>query len=90
MASFPSFAVKRKLSSEGGGYPHWVKGGQEIVYPTLDGTLMDVKIRTGTTIEASIPKPLFKGRGAPCGPGRSRNARCRTWARQRCMRSGSS
>jgi hypothetical protein len=60
VASFPFFAVKRKVSTNTGMYPVWAKGGKEILYRTLDGTMMSVEIRTGAAIEAGIPKPLFK------------------------------
>ncbi|MGO9259372.1 MAG: hypothetical protein ACLQU1_24115 [Bryobacteraceae bacterium] len=60
VASFPSFAVKRKVSTGGALYPVWANGGKEIFYRANDGTMMEVEVRTGSTIEAGIPKPLFK------------------------------
>ena len=32
----------------------------EIFYRAIDGTLMDVEVHLGATIEARVPKPLFK------------------------------
>jgi Tol biopolymer transport system component/predicted Ser/Thr protein kinase len=60
VASFPSFGEKRKVSSGGGRGPRWAKDGKEIFYRASDGFLMDVEIRAGSTIEASVPKPLFQ------------------------------
>ncbi len=60
VASFPSFAVKRKVSSGGGNFPVWAKGGKEIFYRSNDGSMMQAEVQTGANIEASIPKPLFQ------------------------------
>jgi Tol biopolymer transport system component len=65
VASFPSFAIKRKVSASGGFYPVWAKGGKEIFYRATDGMLMSAEIRTGSKLtgsklEAATPKPLFK------------------------------
>jgi Tol biopolymer transport system component len=67
VASFPSFAIKRKISSGGAMFPVWPKGGgKEIFYRSNDGWMMSAEIHTGANIEASIPKPLFRfGRGRP-------------------------
>jgi Tol biopolymer transport system component/predicted Ser/Thr protein kinase len=65
VASFPSFAAKRKISNGGARSPVWAKSGKEIFYRADNGTLMNAEIRTGSKIEAGIPKPLFKhGTGA--------------------------
>jgi Tol biopolymer transport system component len=60
VAAFPSFSVKRLLSTGGGGFPIWEQGGKELFCQASDGTLMDVDIRLGANIEAGIPKPLFQ------------------------------
>jgi hypothetical protein len=60
VAAFPSFAVKRKLSIGGGLYPAWSRDGMEIFYRAIGGTMMDVEVHLGATIEASVAKPLFK------------------------------
>ena len=60
VASFPSFAVKRKVSTNGGMYPVWGNGGKEIFYRSADGVMMNAEIRTGTVVEAGVPRPLFK------------------------------
>jgi eukaryotic-like serine/threonine-protein kinase len=59
-ASFPSFAIKRKVSSVDGYFPVWAKGGKEIFYRSNEGWMMSVAIRAGAGIEAGVPKPLFK------------------------------
>jgi hypothetical protein len=60
VAAFPSFAVKRKLSIGGGLYPAWSRDGMEIFYRAIDGNMMDVEVHLEATIEASVPKLLFK------------------------------
>jgi len=66
-ASFPTFAAKRKISSNGGRYPVWAKGGKEILYLAADGTLMSAEIRTGSNLAAGTPKLLFKPSGSDVG-----------------------
>jgi eukaryotic-like serine/threonine-protein kinase len=63
IASFPSFAIKHKVSSEGGSFPVWAKGSRELFYRSNDGHIMNAEIHTGAAIESSIPKPLFKFAG---------------------------
>jgi eukaryotic-like serine/threonine-protein kinase len=59
-ASFPSFEVKRKISSGHGYDPAWNPNGRELFYRSEDGALMSVDIRaSGSTLEAGIPKALF-------------------------------
>jgi Tol biopolymer transport system component len=60
VASFPSFAVKRKISTSGGGNPVWTKGGKEMLFSSAEQSLMSVEVHLGSTIEASIPPPLFR------------------------------
>jgi hypothetical protein len=57
---FPSFAVKGKVSTNGGAYPAWPRGSKEIFYRAPDGMLMSAEIRTGPNLVAGTPKPLFK------------------------------
>jgi Tol biopolymer transport system component len=63
VASFPSFAVKRKVSTSGGHVPVWAKSGKEIFYRAVDGTLMSAEIRTAPNLVAGTPKTLFKDEG---------------------------
>lgn len=67
VASFPTFAPKRRISSSGGRHPLWAKGGKEIVYVTGDGTLMSAEIRTVSNLVAGTPKVLFKSTGFDFG-----------------------
>jgi Tol biopolymer transport system component len=60
VASFPSFAEKRQISSGGGTTPFWRKDGREIFYVSAERRLMSADISAGPTIEVGIPKPLFE------------------------------
>jgi serine/threonine protein kinase len=68
VASFPAFAAKRKISSSGGSYPVWAKGGKEILYRAADGALTSAEIRTGSNLVAGTPRLLFKPAGSDLGP----------------------
>ena len=57
--SFPASGRKVPVSTKGGRRPIWRSDGKEIFYITLDGKLMGVDIKTGSTIEAGVPKALF-------------------------------
>src|SRR4029453_681491 len=57
--SFPSFGVKRQISSGGGSVPLWRKDGKELFFREPPGTLMSAEIRTGPKIEATVPRRLF-------------------------------
>ena len=59
VASFPSFGVKRQISSGGGSVPRWTKDGRELFFREPPGTLMRAEIRTGPKIEATVPRRLF-------------------------------
>jgi Tol biopolymer transport system component len=59
VASFPSFGVKRQISSGGGSVPLWRKDGKELFFREPPGTLMSAEIRTGPKIEATVPRRLF-------------------------------
>jgi hypothetical protein len=59
VASFPSFGVKRQISSGGGDVPRWTKDGRELFFREPPGTLMSAEIRTGPKIEATVPRRLF-------------------------------
>jgi Tol biopolymer transport system component len=59
VAAFPSFAEKRQVSSAGGVLPSWRKDGKEIFFQA-DFTLMSAEIKTGSRIEAGVPRPLFR------------------------------
>jgi len=48
-----------QISSTPGAFPHWTRGGRELVYEGLDGRMMSVDIDTKGTFRAGTPKPLF-------------------------------
>ena len=58
--------AKRQISSGGAGQPIWRADGREILYVTLDGTIMSVAVETGDGVfRAGTPRALFKvGEGA--------------------------
>jgi Tol biopolymer transport system component len=67
VAAFPTFAPRRKISSGGGRFPVWVRGGKEILYRAVDGTLMSAEVRTGPQLVAKTPTVLFKVPGTDAG-----------------------
>ena len=67
VASFPTFVTRRKISSGGGRFPVWVRGGKEILYRAGDGTLMSTEVRTSPQLSASTPSALFKAPGTDAG-----------------------
>lgn len=67
IASFPTFAARTKISSDGGRFPLWAKGGKEVFYRSTDGAYMSAGIRTGPNLEAGTPKLLFKAGGSDPG-----------------------
>lgn len=58
-AAFPSFTERRQVSSGGGNQPQWRRDGREIFYLGLDGKLMAVDVKPGTTLETGAPQALF-------------------------------
>jgi Tol biopolymer transport system component len=60
VASFPSFAEKRRVSTTGGLAPLWTKGGKELVYALQDGTVTAADVRTGASIEIGEGQTLFR------------------------------
>jgi Tol biopolymer transport system component len=62
VATFSGFSQKRQVSNAGGGRPLWRKDGKELFYLSLDGKLMAVDIKAGSTIDAGAPQVLFQTR----------------------------
>ena len=57
---FPPNGMRTQISTNGGLFPQWAKGGREIVYSTIDGRFMSVDATaTGGTLHAGLPKELF-------------------------------
>jgi Tol biopolymer transport system component len=65
VASFPSFAAKRKVSTNGGLSPVWRKDGKEVLYMVEDGRMMSSEIRTGPELVTGTPKLLFQYASGP-------------------------
>ncbi len=53
---------KWQISTDGGGYMAWTRGGREIIYQGSDRKLMAVDIRLEPTFQAGTPKVLFDPR----------------------------
>ncbi|MSO62199.1 MAG: hypothetical protein EXQ50_08940 [Acidobacteria bacterium] len=60
--SFPSGGGRRQISPNGGMGPQWRRDGTELFYYAPDGKLMAVDVKSGTSLEASAPRPLFEFR----------------------------
>ncbi|MFQ5928696.1 MAG: hypothetical protein ACE5MK_03290, partial [Acidobacteriota bacterium] len=50
----------RQVSNAGGCQALWRKDGKELFYLGLDGKLMAVEVKAGSTLETGIPKVLFQ------------------------------
>ena len=63
VVAFPSGENRLKISRDGGGEPRWRADGKELLYRALDHQVMtvDLRITGATTMEASVPRPLFAG-----------------------------
>lgn len=57
--SFPASSDKVPVSNKGGFRPAWRGDGKELFYTTLEGKLMAIEIKAGSTFEPGVPKPLF-------------------------------
>ena len=56
---FPPSGQKQQVSTQGGGQARWRSNGKELFYLALDGKLMAVDVKPGSTLEVGIPKILF-------------------------------
>jgi Tol biopolymer transport system component len=57
---FPKSDREWKISTDGGRGPRWRGDGRELYFVAPDRTLMAAAVRTGETVEAGVPAPLFK------------------------------
>ncbi len=48
------------ISTQGGTEPHWRKDGTELFYMAPNGTIVSVRVRLGTQLQAMPPVPLFR------------------------------
>jgi Tol biopolymer transport system component len=60
VAAFPSFNEKRQISVSGGCQPMWRKDGKELFYRTLEGKLMVIEVKAGSSLETGVPLLLFQ------------------------------
>ncbi|HVE65611.1 MAG TPA: protein kinase, partial [Thermoanaerobaculia bacterium] len=56
---FPGPGGKWQVSSGGGQTPEWRSDGRELFYMSLDGKLMSVDVRAGSSFETGEPRVLF-------------------------------
>jgi len=57
---FPQRGAKRLVSTGGGGWGRWAKGGREIFYLAPDNQLMAVEVQgVGDRLDVGGPRPLF-------------------------------
>jgi hypothetical protein len=67
---FPNAGARRwQITSGGGAYPVWTRGGSEIVYMDAQGRIMAVAVRSNdvNSFDFSNPEPLFSVRsGTDC------------------------
>jgi len=59
---------RTQVTSNGGTTPRWAANGRELLYRSLDGTLMGVAVTTGTSFSARLPNAIlgrtyYVGRG---------------------------
>ncbi|HET6962832.1 MAG TPA: hypothetical protein VFJ27_10060, partial [Terriglobia bacterium] len=57
---FEGSPEKTRVSTAGGTQPSWRRNGKELFYLAADSKIMAVSVKTGDTLEAGIPRPLFK------------------------------
>jgi hypothetical protein len=53
---------KRQVSTAGGSWARWRRDGKELFFRALDGKLMAVPVKAGSTFEPGIPVALFNAR----------------------------
>jgi eukaryotic-like serine/threonine-protein kinase len=60
VASFPAFDNRRQLTARGGAEPQWRSDEKELFYLTLDGKLMAIDVKIGSSIAFGAPHELFQ------------------------------
>jgi eukaryotic-like serine/threonine-protein kinase len=73
VASFPSFTNQRQISNGGGCQPLWRKDGRELFYLTLEGKLMSLDVKAGSTLDFGLARTLFQT-NVPVNPTRNQYA----------------
>ena len=59
---FPNVGARRwQISTDGGAFPVWTRGGREIIYKDIQGRIMAAAVRAdgGGELNVSKPEPLF-------------------------------
>ena len=57
---FSDGGEQTQLSTSGGGWPRWTRGGDGVLFVGTDETLMSVPVRTrGERLEVAVPRRLF-------------------------------
>jgi len=70
VVSFPGPGGEFQVSSSGGLFPEWLKGGSELAFVDATGRLQVVNVHTSAQqFETSPPRTLFGGRSLPARPG---------------------
>jgi hypothetical protein len=58
---FPDPTTRRKVSTDGGGYPRWSKEGNELYFRSLDGQLVAVPVRfNGAAADLGDPRLVMR------------------------------
>jgi hypothetical protein len=65
---FPTGAEKWLVSTNGGSDAVWRRDGKELFYLGGDRKLMSVGVKSGTTFESDVPRPLFDARVGSLNP----------------------
>jgi DNA-binding winged helix-turn-helix (wHTH) protein/Tol biopolymer transport system component len=60
VATFPGFGETTQVSMDGGVQPIWGRGGRELYYLALDGSVMGVEMASKGTVETGTPRLLFR------------------------------
>jgi len=50
---------KWQISTDGGIFPSWTRGGREIVFQGRDNKLLAAEVRLEPSFSAGVPRPLF-------------------------------
>jgi Tol biopolymer transport system component len=59
--TFPDPANPRRVSTNGGGYPRWSRGGDELYFRSLDGELLAAPVRlNGTSAAPRAPRRVMR------------------------------
>jgi eukaryotic-like serine/threonine-protein kinase len=60
VTGFPGGKGKWQISRAGGFEPRWSRDGRTLFFVALDGTLTEVPVRNGATLQTGTPRALFR------------------------------